>query len=125
MKASLHLIPDHLFRQIGHSAAVIAGIAMISLAGSQITSQNHIEFHFIQNNKQVELAVDWKQHQLSIELESPTELEISHILKSQDASVENIASVLHFSPTRGLYVTHLEKNFFNLSLFKGEAKSTV
>ncbi|NHN93825.1 sulfite exporter TauE/SafE family protein [Acetobacter sicerae] len=125
MKASLHLIPDHLFRQIGHSAAVIAGIAMISLAGSQITSQNHIEFHFIQNNKQVELAVDWKQHQLSIELESPTELEISHILKSQDASVERIASVLHFSPTRGLYVTHLEKNFFNLSLFKGEAKSTV
>ncbi|MGX7345281.1 sulfite exporter TauE/SafE family protein [Acetobacter pasteurianus] len=48
MRASLHLIPDHLFRQIGHGAAVIAGIAMIILAGNQITSQNHIEFRFTQ-----------------------------------------------------------------------------
>lgn len=117
MKAWLHHIPDHLFRQIGHGAAGVAGIAMMGLASHQITLQNHVKLHFAQNTSQVEVALDWQQHQLTVEIESPIELEISHTLKPKNVLADKISTayfspftVLHFSPTRGLYVTHLKEN---------------
>ena len=112
MKAWLHHIPDHLFRRIGHGAAVVAGVAMMALAGHQITMQNDVRFHYVQRMGETELALDWRQHYLSVELENSAELEIRHVLKNQDVATNGLprmrpssGSIFHLSPSRGLYIT--------------------
>ncbi|GAN67772.1 sulfite exporter TauE/SafE family protein [Acetobacter orleanensis] len=116
MKAWLHHIPDHLFRQVGHGAAAVAGVAMMVLATHQIAVQNHVELHYARTTGQMEVALDWRQHQLSFEVESPTELEIRHSLKRQNVSANvssqtylSSGSILHISSARGLYITHMKK----------------
>lgn len=122
MKLSLRHIPDHLFRQVGHGAAVAAGTAMMVLAGRQITVQDHVGVHYAQGSKSVEVALDWRDHRLSFEMEAPVELEISHhlqpfdVLSAASADVHPASvSVLHVSPSHGIYVTHVRKSLAGTS----------
>lgn len=112
MKAWLHHVPDHLFRQIGHGAAVIAGVSMMVLAGHQITVQNNVRIRYAQRTDETELALDWRRHRLSFELENPMELEIRHVVKDRDVATDDLprmrsssGSIFHLSPSRGLYIT--------------------
>ncbi|WP_252349734.1 sulfite exporter TauE/SafE family protein [Acidomonas methanolica] len=117
MKMWLHHIPDHMFRQIGHGAAVVAGIAMMVLAGRQISVQNHMAVHYARSTDEAELALDWRRHRLSVELENPAELEIRHYSKGQDVVGNGLSRtrpsagpILHVSLTRGVYVTRVSHN---------------
>jgi len=112
MKLSLRHIPDHLFRQVGHAAAVAAGVAMMALAGHQIAARDRLGIHYSQAPDAVEMVLDWRQHRLSFELEQPVELEIHHALHLYNATPVEFSTVrpisrstLHVSPTRGIYVT--------------------
>ena len=120
MKAWLHHIPDHLFRQLGHGAAVAAGVAMMVLASHQITMQNDVRVHYVQRMNKTELALDWRLHRLSLELESPMELEIRHFVKSQDVTTNGLSrmrrssgSIFHLSLSRGLYITPFNQQSFH------------
>lgn len=122
MKLSLRHIPDQLFRQVGHAAAVAAGVAMMVLAGHQIAAQDRLGIHYSQASDAVEMALDWRQHRLSFELERPVELEIHHDLHFYDVAPADSSNVrqiprstLHVSPTHGIYLTRSARSSVDAS----------
>ncbi|WP_086639181.1 sulfite exporter TauE/SafE family protein [Acetobacter okinawensis] len=115
MKLFLHHIPDHLFKQVGHGAAVLAGVAMMVMAGQHVVAQDQVVLQYTRQSHAVGMAVDWRQHRLSVEMEAPIELEVRHSLIAQEmqpssnAPLQNATlSILHISPWQGVYVTRLE-----------------
>lgn len=115
MKLFLHHIPDHLFKQVGHGAAVLAGVAMMVMAGQHVIAQDQVVLQYTRQSHAVGMIVDWRQHRLSVEMEAPIELEVRHSLIAQEmqppsnAPLQNATlSILHISPWQGVYVTRLE-----------------
>lgn len=115
MKLFLHHIPDHLFKQVGHGAAVLAGVAMMVMAGQHVVAQDQVVLQYTRQSHAVGMTVDWRQHRLSVEMEAPIELEVRHSLIAQEmqppsnAPLQNATlSILHISPCQGVYVTRFE-----------------
>lgn len=110
MRLYLHHIPDYLFRQIGRGAAVVAGVAMVALAGRQILVQDRIVLYFNHTEKAVELAANWRQHKLSVEVENLTEVELRHsvlcrgVTCIENPKIQDMDTILHISLDRGIYI---------------------
>ncbi|MCX2561170.1 sulfite exporter TauE/SafE family protein [Acetobacter farinalis] len=119
MKRVLRYVPDHLFRQVGHGSAVLAGLAMMGIAGSNILTQEQVALYYVQGARAQEdskLVLDWRQHRLTFEVEKPVELEIHDLARSQwhlpaasECAPEAPSVILHLSPVDGVYVTHRQK----------------
>lgn len=115
MKLSLHHIPDHVFKQVGHGAAVVAGVAMMVMAGHHVVAQDQVALQYTRQSHAVGMTLDWRQHRLSVEMEAPIELEVRHSLISHKARAHSKAhvqdatlSILHISPLQGAYMTRSE-----------------
>ncbi|MEW9273385.1 sulfite exporter TauE/SafE family protein [Gluconobacter oxydans] len=120
MKFSLRHIPDHLFRKIGHGAAVAAGVAMMVIAGNQIVTKDRIGVHYSRESSEIKIALDWRQHRVALELEKPAEIEVRHTMNPQIGTSPNSAEfqytlshILHVSIIDGIYVTHVDTRHTN------------
>lgn len=115
MKQFLHRIPDHMFKQVGHGAAVAAGVAMMVMAGQHVVVQDQLAIQYTRYAHALGMTVDWRQHRLSVEVEAPIELEVRHSLISHGVTSHFNAqwhdvrhAILHISPLQGAYMTRSE-----------------
>ncbi|WPP22675.1 sulfite exporter TauE/SafE family protein [Komagataeibacter rhaeticus] len=106
MKFVLPYLHDRLFHHIGHAAMVIAGIAMVLAASSQIARRENITLHFAHADEDVTASLSWRRHVLAVEWEHGDELELSHWLRPAPASrpggFQSRGFVVHVSPRTGI-----------------------
>lgn len=105
----LPLLTHAQFCRIGHAAAAVAGVLMLSGAAHQIVQKDAMSLSYGRAHGETELAMTWRSHRLAVEFERPLELEVKHrvasVIDPQTGRSGARLTVLHLAANRGLFIT--------------------
>jgi len=111
-KIVLPLLSHAQFCRIGHAAAALAGLFMLSNAAHQIVQKDAMSLRYGRFHGETELAMTWRSHRLALEIERPLEIEVKHRVAAftdlHTGLVKEKLTVLHLAADRGVFVTHRE-----------------
>lgn len=105
----LPLLTHAQFCRIGHAAAVIAGVLMLSGASRQIVHDDAMSLSYGRAHGETELAMTWRRHRVALEFEHPMEIELKHrvaqVTDPRTGRAGTELTVLHLAADRGIFVT--------------------